>query len=167
MEKIIKTLNLTLILLLFPVLLLAQSTVKADIYYMGTNGQLKKGVRCGTLSPTLEEQMKMQSDIDRKLSTEDIKLETLDAVINIPVAFHVVREDDGLSLVTDGQISDQLDVLNAAYSNNNANFQFSLNSIDRTDNTQWSHHQPGSQYEFGNEAGTCYRSIYNAQLLYL
>ena len=47
--------------------------------------------------------------------------------------------------MTDGQIQDQIDVLNAAYAA--SGFQFVLHSIDRTDNTAWSTHTMGSPAE--------------------
>jgi hypothetical protein len=61
------------------------------------------------------------------------------------VAVHVVRYNNGAADVSDAQIQDQIAVLNAAY--NNTNFRFSLASIDRTNNTRWTTHTPGS----GNE----------------
>ncbi len=57
-----------------------------------------------------------------------------------------MRHDDGTTGdVTDQQISDQLAVLNAAYGSNG--YQFTLLSINRTDNTAWSTHFPGSAAE--------------------
>ena len=63
----------------------------------------------------------------------------------IPIAVHIVRHSDGSADVPNAQIQDQLDVLNAAYLD--SGFQFTLLSIDRTDNTAWSTHEEGSAEE--------------------
>jgi len=60
----------------------------------------------------------------------------IQAVVTVPVAFHVIRSSDGLSYdVTNQQLNDQIDVLNNAYAG--TSFQFSLLSIDRTNNSTW------------------------------
>jgi hypothetical protein len=53
--------------------------------------------------------------------------------------------NDGSADVTNAQIQDQLDVLDAAFAP--TGFRFHLLSIDRTNNSTWSRHQPGSQAE--------------------
>ncbi len=57
--------------------------------------------------------------------------------ITIPIAFHIVHHN-GIGNVTDQVIQNQLNVLNATYSN--TLFNFSLHSIDRVNNSAWSIH---------------------------
>jgi len=54
----------------------------------------------------------------------------------IPVAFHIVRLDDGSGDVTDQQLENQINQLNYAY--NSSEFLFYLYKIDRTNNSIWS-----------------------------
>jgi hypothetical protein len=56
----------------------------------------------------------------------------------IPIAFHIVRHDDGITgNVTVQQIYSQINILNSAFSNSNTDFRFSLYSIDSVNNTLW------------------------------
>ena len=59
------------------------------------------------------------------------------ATVTVPVAFHVLRKDSTLAggNVSDEQIGDQIDVLNAAFAN--SGFQFELASVDRTTSSSW------------------------------
>jgi len=56
-------------------------------------------------------------------------------ITTIPVAFHILRSSTGLYDVTDAVCQSQVDVLNAAYAT--TNFQFTLLSVDRTNNSTW------------------------------
>lgn len=121
-------------------------SVQAATYhvtYQGTNGAQVNGPRCGTAPPSAEEQMRIQLEVNRWL--QKYGQDPIAAITTIPVAVHVVRYNNGAADVSDAQIQDQIDVLNGAY--NNTNFRFSLASIDRTNNTRWTTHTPGS----GNE----------------
>ncbi|MCP4573961.1 MAG: hypothetical protein GY838_16500 [bacterium] len=65
------------------------------------------------------------------------------AVVVIPVSILVVAMDDGSCDVSDTQIYDQMDVLNAAYQG--TGFSFTLAGIDRTYNSKWSSARYGSR----------------------
>jgi hypothetical protein len=62
---------------------------------------------------------------------------------NVPVYFHVMRDDAGNGDVTDQQIGDQVAVLNKTYGGQestsaaNTGFTFTLAGIDRFDNNVW------------------------------
>jgi hypothetical protein len=99
--------------------------------------------RCGTPSPSPEVAEEVSNTIQAFLAGGEM-VEAAQPVV-IPVAFHVVRHDDGSADVTDQQIQDQLDVLNTSYAS--SGYQFTLHGIDRTDNTAWSTHSPGSSKE--------------------
>ncbi|MCA9759086.1 MAG: PKD domain-containing protein [Candidatus Eisenbacteria bacterium] len=112
--------------------------------YMSPEGTDTQGERCGTVAPDLDQQEYLQQEIDNwiALNWGD---EPLAVTSTIPVAFHVVRSNSGSYNVTDTQIQNQLNVLNAAYAG--TNFQFSLYGTDRTNNTAWSTHTMGSSNE--------------------
>ncbi|HEX9740995.1 MAG TPA: M43 family zinc metalloprotease [Ignavibacteriaceae bacterium] len=61
---------------------------------------------------------------------------TTSGTVRIPVAFHIIRRNDGSGDVTDGQINGQITVLNSGFAN--TNFRFALHSIERVNNTTWS-----------------------------
>jgi hypothetical protein len=113
------------------------------VSYLAPDGSSVEGERCATHVPTTEELDRVQAQIDRWLA--DHPQDPFRAVTTIPVAVHVVRSSTGAWDVTDTQINNQIAVLNGAYAS--TNFQFSLASIDRTNNTAWSQHTPGSANE--------------------
>lgn len=122
----------------------AQIAGKYHVTYLDANGQAVSGERCGTPEPTPAEAQLLFDQINEWLATRP-GTGPLAAVTTIPVAVHVVRSNSGAWDVTDQQINDQIAVLNAAYAS--TNFQFSLASVDRTNNTSWSQHQMGSAQE--------------------
>jgi hypothetical protein len=104
------------------------------------------GKRCGTLTPTLEEVLRVEAEIKHGGNRSNSPLTGCPpTTITIPVAVHVVRMDDGSRNVTNQEIYDQIQVLNNAYQN--THFQFSLLSIDRTNNSDWSIHYLNSRAE--------------------
>ena len=112
--------------------------------YVGDEGVLTSGPRCGTLAPDLADQEFVQSQIDAWIDLHGSG-NPLAATTTIPVAFHVVHAANGSYNVPDSQIFAQIDVLNAAYAG--TNFQFSLASVDRTASNKWTRHSPGSGAE--------------------
>ncbi len=115
-----------------------------DVTYEGPSGEAITGERCGTEAPGIAEQNRLFDEVSRWLADHpDYGFRQV--VTTIPVAVHVVRSNTGAWDVTDQQINDQIAVLNGAYAS--TNFQFSLASIDRTNNTTWSQHTPGSAAE--------------------
>jgi hypothetical protein len=119
-------------------------TVLAEelVTFAGPKGTIVHGVRCGTPSPSPEEVARVQEAL--RPGIRQRALEAGETVV-VPVAFHVVRRDDGSADVTEQMILDQMDVLNAAYLE--SGFQFTLESVDRTDNSAWSTHTPGTAAE--------------------
>lgn len=103
------------------------------VTFSGSNGTWVTGIRCGTPSPTRDEAEKTRKALDSLFMQ---KRETRENSVIIPVAFHVVRHSDGYADVTDLQINMQMIVLNDAY--RDVGYQFTLQSVTRTDNTYWS-----------------------------
>ena len=106
-------------------------------FFMQADGQLESGYRCGTLPPTEEQAEAVQQAIEDLLQNNKESSPNIPCTLNIPVAFHIVRHNDGITGdVTNQQINDQLAVLNSAYAS--TSFQFGLHSIERVNNTTWS-----------------------------
>lgn len=143
---VIKILFVSFVFLILPISLYAQTRSDDIISIPEEDGSLVKGVRCGTPEPTEEEAANIQKTLDRWIEKHGVRSVPTTAV-TIPVAFHIVRKDDGSDGVTDQQIQAQLDVLNGAYAYRG--FQFNLHSIDRTNNSAWCTHTMGSSEERG------------------
>jgi len=123
----------------------AQTLPKYHVTYKNAHGGTTTGERCGTPEPTSEEQDAVFKQVQKWLEKNYTESLQSVAIATIPIAVHVVRSNQATWDVSDQAINDQIDVLNAAYAN--TNFQFTLASIDRTDNTGWSRHTPGSANE--------------------
>ncbi len=125
--------------------LTAAPAAQSHATYLNENGVAVSVDRCGTPTPSLAQQEQLYQQTLRWLDQRSDFAPSMVAMTTIPVAMHVVRSNTGQWDVTDQQIVDQIAVLNAAYAN--TNFQFSLASVDRTNNTAWSQHQMGSANE--------------------
>lgn len=110
---------------------------------MLTQPILAQYIRCGVEDLTAEEVDNLRTAFEQWLAEGN---RVFASSVTIPVAFHIIRYDNGTADVTDQQILNQLEVLNNSYSN--TNFSFSLHSIQRVDNTIWTTHAMGSQQEY-------------------
>lgn len=118
------------------------------ISFQSPDGEWIQGLRCGTPHPTPEEADRIRREFNQLLSRIGPDLDLPSAAttqVTIRVAFHVVRHDDGSADVPDSQLNAQMAVLNAAYAP--YGYQFTLVSTNRTNNTAWSTHSPGSAEE--------------------
>ena len=145
MRRFLAVLVMTVMVAMLVANVTAQTPQQYHTTYKNGHGGNTAGERCATPEPTSEEQDAVFEQLQKWLEknyTESFQFAT---TTTIPIAVHVVRSNSGAWDVSDQAINDQIDVLNAAYAT--TNFQFTLASIDRTDNTGWSRHTPGS----GNE----------------
>ena len=112
-----------------------------DIVYTAPDGQLVRSARCGTRSPTRQEAAAVRAAVEG-FRQQRAGAPAVAAPVTIPIAFHVVRHDDGSRDVTDGQILDQVEVLSDALRPHG--YTFVLKSVDRTNNTAWSRQTSGA-----------------------
>ncbi|KAA3612692.1 MAG: PKD domain-containing protein [Calditrichaeota bacterium] len=99
-------------------------------------------IRCSTPAPSAAEALQVRNSLDAWLKAHPQGVEAV-GDFTIPIAFHVVRHDDGVTGdVPDQMITDQINVLNAAY--DGWGYQFSHHSTQRVNNTSWSTHTHGS-----------------------
>jgi len=103
---------------------------------------VQAGLRCGTRTLTQEDIAEIDDVIAARLQGNP---GVAGGTIN--VYFHVIRKGTGSSNgdVTDGQIANQISVLNAAYIA--TGWQFHLVSTDRTTNATWYTMTPGTTAE--------------------
>ena len=94
-------------------------------------------LRCGTVDLPLAKQMEIQKLLSSRVST------LAPGVVTIPVYFHVITKGTGVANgdVPQSWIDAQINVLNAAYNGGSGGtatrFQFTLVSVDRTNNRKW------------------------------
>jgi len=86
---------------------------------------------CATVDLPLAEQVKIEQEVTAHMSGAG--LDVTGGVI--PVYFHVITSSTGAGNVSDAQITNQINVLNAAFSSTGWSFQ--LVSTDRTANNTW------------------------------
>jgi hypothetical protein len=99
--------------------------------------------RCSTEKPTEEEQILVDMEISNFLSTSANQF-MAEASATIPVYFHVISTRRAGN-VSNSQINQQLNVLNAAYQG--TGFTFTLAGITRTTSNKWYGMTPGSRAE--------------------
>jgi hypothetical protein len=111
---------------------------RAEIHYLGPDGQLTRGVRCASATPSAAEIAAVDAALaEHQRLYGDFSDSAVNGVVTIPVRWHVVRSGTAVSQgnVPDSRIQSQISVLNSAYASRG--FQFTLASVDRTTNSQW------------------------------
>jgi len=105
---------------------------------------IQSGARCGVKDLTPEEYAIAEAKFIEDYSQVD---ETLVTGGTIDVYFHVINKGSGIANgdIPDSMISDQINVLNAAYAT--AGWVFNLKSIDRTTSNAWYGMRVGSTAE--------------------
>lgn len=83
-------------------------------------------IRCGVQDLNSEEVQQLRDAFNQWIGQGNRVTEGV--IITIPIAFHIIRYNDGTADVTDQQINDQIDVLNASYANTNFRFVLHMNT---------------------------------------
>mgnify|MGYP001029073421 FL=1 len=116
----------------------------SDIMITDHDGNPMQGVRCATVDFGPADSPRAPFDLDAWILEHGAEK----VAVSIPVAFHVLYFYRGSTLVgnvTDTQITNQVDVLNAAYAGTGVSFVW--RSTDRTLNKTWATMRPGSSAE--------------------
>lgn len=107
--------------------------VGQDIHFLDGKGNMVRGKRCAHVDPSIDEQAKLQAEIDRLMLDPAFSLSAKAGnVINI--SWHIVTNGN-TGNVTDARIAQQLQVLNNAYAG--TGFSFQTASIERVSNRTW------------------------------
>jgi hypothetical protein len=113
--------------------------VLQDTHFLSESGDIVRGRRCAAPEVSDEQRNAVQRQVDSWLQANGFANGGApEAVINIPVRFHVVyktRRGTTTGNVPQSWVDDQISVLNAAYAG--TGFSFSLASTDRTKNRKW------------------------------
>jgi hypothetical protein len=103
-----------------------------DVHFLGPRGNIQRGVRCATPTPTRAEARAVEH-----------QLKSLRAIygearpggnVVIPVVFHVIH-DGAAGNVLEAMLDDQIDVLNDAF--RSSGFEFFKSQVNRVDNRRW------------------------------
>ncbi|MBN8230467.1 zinc metalloprotease [Corallococcus macrosporus] len=98
---------------------------------------------CATVELTADEKL----EVDAAIAARGVSAKRAVGSVDVPVYFHVIRQGTGIANgdIPDSQITAQMNVLNAAYSN--TPFKFTLAGTDRTTNSTWYNLRSGSAAE--------------------
>jgi hypothetical protein len=98
---------------------------------------------CATVELTADEKL----EVDAAIAARGVSAKRAVGSVNVPVYFHVINQGAGIANgdIPDSQITAQMNVLNAAYSN--TPFKFTLAGTDRTTNSTWYNLRSGSAAE--------------------
>ena len=110
--------------------------------------------RCATKDHDEKEREQVTQENSRfkkALAASGQEVERAPGSVNVPVYFHVIRSSSGAGDVSNQEIADQINVLNAAYAGSGGGattpFHFTLAGTDRTNNDAWYNMGYGSQEE--------------------
>ncbi|MGB5354925.1 MAG: hypothetical protein WBN32_15035, partial [Woeseia sp.] len=130
--------------------LTAGTTIQAqNIIYAGPDGNPVEGERCATPELSLDQQLAVNAYLEEFLAANPDAANRQDMYL-IPIAYHIVTNTAGAGNISDADIEEQTDVLNAAFAS--MNIQFETASIDRTANNTWYTVTPNSPAETAMKA---------------
>ncbi|MEM7051238.1 MAG: zinc metalloprotease [Acidobacteriota bacterium] len=110
---------------------------KQDIHFLGEDGKINRGVRCGVEHPHPDHVAQLKAQVDDWIEANAFSPQSA-ASIDIPVAFHVVykrRRGVETGNLTQQMIDDQIAVLNASFAG--TGFSFTLDQVTRTRSNRW------------------------------
>lgn len=122
------------------------ANLEQDVHYIGKDGQMVRGKRCAHEHISIARKSKIEKKVAAHRAANGVNelteaLGTTAAIgnRNISVQFHVIykesRKGGVEGNVSDGQIMDQIDILNSAFSG--TGFSYTLGGITRTNNSRW------------------------------
>ena len=93
-----------------------------------------RSIPCGTADPTVEQIIASKAEVDKWLSENQDR--DRDQVI-IYVIWHAIHASNNTGNIPESSIAGQIEAMNYAYSSNNSNIAFVLDSINRVENDDW------------------------------
>ena len=93
-----------------------------------------RGIPCATPDPTVEQIIESKAEVDLWLSQNSSR--DREQVI-IYVIWHAIHASDNTGFISNSRIEGQIEAMNVAYSSNNTNISFVLDSINRVENDAW------------------------------
>jgi len=119
-----------------------RESTKSDIKIRHADGSIHDGLRCGVKDPSHLERDVLERNLQefrKRNNSAFFSNAALAAPITIPVRFHIItktnRRTGTVGDVSNGQVQQQLQVLNDAYAGRG--FSFTFAGTTRTDNAQW------------------------------
>ena len=91
----------------------------------------QRRIPCATPDPTTEQIIQSKLEVDEWLSHNGSR--DRDQVI-IYVIWHAIHASDNTGNISESRIAGQIEAMNVAFSNNNTNISFVLDSINRVEN---------------------------------
>ena len=123
-----------IILIFNLVLLFAQKDVVNTSEKRDPASTNHRGIPCATPDPTVDQIIQSKAEVDLWLSQNSSR--DREQVI-IYVIWHAIHASDNTGNISDSRIAGQIEAMNVAYSNNNTNISFVLDSINRVENDAW------------------------------
>ena len=108
-----------------------QSNDELDNQISFTNN---RSIPCGTPDPTVEQILSSKREVNDWLNMNNRREN--DQVI-VYVIWHAIHSSDNIGNISDSRIAGQVEQMNIAFSNNNTNISFVLDSINRVENDAW------------------------------
>ena len=114
--------------------LVAQNSVNGDSGRDDISFTNQRGIPCATPDPTVAQIIDSKTEVDEWLGQNNTR--NREQVI-IYVIWHAIHASNNTGDISDTRIAGQIDAMNVAYSNNNTNISFVLDSINRVENDEW------------------------------
>ena len=133
MIKIVTSL-FTFALIAQPVISVAQSADIVDGNELDRAFTNNRQTPCATPDPTVDQIIQSKNEVGDWLLQNNTR--DRDQVI-IYVIWHAIHANDNTGNISEARIAGQIEAMNMAFSNNNTNISFVLDSINRVENDDW------------------------------
>ena len=120
--------------LLHPQSLFAQGSVDEDFFKEEFSFPNQRIIPCATPDPTIDQIIESKAEVDEWLMQNGNRNRNQ---VVVYVIWHVIYASDGTGNISDNRIIAQIEAMNQEFQNNNSNIFFSLDSINRVENTEW------------------------------
>mgnify|MGYP001215625486 CR=1 FL=1 len=114
--------------------LFAQSSIDGDFFKEEFSYPNQRIIPCATPDPTVEQIIQSKAEVDEWLMQNENRNRNQ---VVVYVIWHVIYASDGTGNISDNRIIAQIEAMNQEFQNNNSNIFFSLDSINRVENTEW------------------------------